>query len=241
MKIRIFSALLSISLVLSFASCNRGIDSAVSSSDVLTDSEIASSSESTIGVNETSEDTNLILEESSVGLSDTTDAGSTDGEGVDTSFESTSSATSDAATTEGTTEEETYAHEDGTKRILSTDGITELSENKNLIIFLVDRFDARYFELAQKRTPEVFDSLEGFTFFDDCISLYGRTFPSIAYMLTGVENDFSEKRVDYFRYAYQNSEFLNVLKQNNYKIKIYTDDYYAYSDASVMGRYASNI
>lgn len=143
---------------------------------------------------------------------------------------------------ESTTEEEIfYAYEDGTKRILSTDGITELSENKNLIIFLVDRFDARYVELAQKKTPDVFDSLDGFTFFDDCISLYGRTFPSIAYMLTGVENNFSQNRSDYFRYAYKNSEFLNILKRNNYKIKIYTDDYYGYSDASVMGRYASNI
>ncbi len=60
-------------------------------------------------------------------------------------------------------------------------------------------------------------------------------------MLTGVENDFSQKRADYFRSAYGNSEFLNVLKKNNYKIKIYTDDYYGYVDASVMGRYASNI
>ena len=143
--------------------------------------------------------------------------------------------------TTDTYEEEFYAYEDGTERILSSDKITELSTNKNLIIFVVDRFDTRYVELALKKTPDVFNSLEGFTFFDDCISLYGRTFPSIAYMLSGVENDFSQSRADYFRYAYKNSEFLNVLKKNNYKIKIYTDDYYGYSDASVMGRYATNI
>lgn len=137
--------------------------------------------------------------------------------------------------------EEFYATEDGTKRVLSTSNITELSSNKNLIIFLVDRLDSRYVDNALSNTPEVFDSLTGFTYFDDHISLYGRTFPSVTYMLTGVENDFSQKREDYFRSAYQNSEFLNVLKQNNYKIKIYTDSYYAYTDASIMGRYASNL
>ena len=137
--------------------------------------------------------------------------------------------------------EEFYAYEDGTKRILSTAGITELSTNKNIIIFLVDRLDARYVELAMKDTPDVFNTLEGFTFFDDCVSLYGRTFPSVTYMITGAENDFSQSREDYFRYAYKDSAFLNILKENNYKIKIYTDDYYGYIDASVMGRYASNI
>ena len=148
---------------------------------------------------------------------------------------------SDSTVDELTTEEETYAYEDGIDRILSTEGLCELSSNKNLIVFLVDRFDSRYVELALKSTPDVFNSLDGFTYFDDCISLYGRTFPSVAYMLTGVENDFSKLREDYFREAYKNSEFLNVLKKNNYKIKIYTDSYYAYDDASVMGRYASNI
>ena len=137
--------------------------------------------------------------------------------------------------------EEFYATEDGIKRVLSTSNITELSSNKNLIIFLVDRLDAKYVDNALGKTPEVFDSLTGFTYFDDHISLYGRTFPSVTYMLTGVENDFSQKRDDYFRSAYQNSEFLNVLKKNNYKIKIYTDSYYAYTDASVMGRYTSNL
>ena len=174
-------------------------------------------------------------EDSTSKVTNTTTSNQTTSENTDAE-ESTSSESED--TEKG---EEIYATEDGIDRILSTDGITELSANKNVIVFLVDRFDARYTELALKETPDVFNTLEGFTFFDDCTSLYGRTFPSIAYMLTGVENDFSQNREDYFRYAYGNSEFLNVLKKNNYKIKIYTDDYYGYIDASVMGRYASNI
>ena len=135
----------------------------------------------------------------------------------------------------------TYITEDGTERVLSCDKITEFSKNKNVIVFVVDRFDSRYMDLALKETPEVFSMLEGFTYFADHISLYGRTFPSITYMITGCENDFSLSREDYFRRAYSDSDFLNVLKQNNYDIKIYTDDYYSYSDASVMGKYVSNI
>lgn len=135
----------------------------------------------------------------------------------------------------------TYITEDGTERLLSYDGITEFSKNKNVIIFVVDRFDSRYMERALKETPDVFYNLEGFTYFADHISLYGRTFPSITYMVTGCENDFSTSREQYFRKAYSDSAFLNLLRQNNYDIKIYTDTYYSYKDASVMGKYVSNI
>lgn len=141
-----------------------------------------------------------------------------------------------------TTEEiTTCITEDGTERVLSYDKISEFSANKNVIVFVVDRFDSRYMDLALKETPGVFSNLEGFTYFSDHISLYGRTFPSITYMVTGCENDFSLSREDYFRKAYSDSAFLNVLKDNNYDIKVYTDSYYSYKDASVMGKYISNI
>ena len=42
---------------------------------------------------------------------------------------------SDSTVDELTTEEETYAYEDGIDRILSTEGLCELSSNKNLIVF----------------------------------------------------------------------------------------------------------
>jgi hypothetical protein len=59
-------------------------------------------------------------------------------------------------------------------------------------------------------------------------------------MLTGKEHDFHDGRVEYFESAYEESDFLKTLKENNYNINIYTDSYYAYNDAKDMQEYVSN-
>ena len=127
------------------------------------------------------------------------------------------------------------------KKILTSKYITEISENKNVIYFLVDRFDARYAEKTMEEMPELFSELEGFTYYSDNISLYPRTYPSVVYMLTGQRQDFTNSRKDFFASAYKTAPGLNLLSDNNYKVNIYTDSYYAYDDASVMSEYAANL
>jgi len=53
--------------------------------------------------------------------------------------------------------------------------------------------------------------------------------------MTGVENDFSRSRSEYFKYAWDNSDFLKTLDDEGYNVKIYTDDYYAYEDSVAGG------
>ena len=127
------------------------------------------------------------------------------------------------------------------KKILTSKYITEISEKNNVIYFLVDRFDAKYAEKAMKEMPELFSELDGFTYYSDNISLYARTYPSVAYMLTGQRQDFTKSRKEYFESSYKAAPALKLLYDNNYKINIYTDSYYAYDDASVMADYASNL
>lgn len=113
--------------------------------------------------------------------------------------------------------------------------LEKVSSDSNVIYFVVDRFATSYVETAKKDCPEVFEELEGFTYYDDMVSLYPRTFPSITYMITGVENDFSLSRADYFKYAWENAEFIDILKENGYGVNIYVDDYYAYEDSTPGG------
>ncbi len=130
---------------------------------------------------------------------------------------------------------------DEVKDILSTEHLTELSPYGNIIMFVVDRYDGEYFDELYEEEPEFFDNLDGFTYYDNHISLYARTYPSLAYMLTGHENTFQGSRVNFFKRVYQNSPFLKDLQANNYSINIYTDDWYGFNKASDLSGVADNV
>ena len=125
---------------------------------------------------------------------------------------------------------------------LTFENLGELGAAHNVVYFVIDRFDWEYYERAREHAPEIFYNLDdgGFTYFNDAISLYPRTFPSIPYMITGVENDFSESRAAYFASAYGRSEFMRCLYNEGYRINVYTADYYGYINASFLAPYAAN-
>jgi len=125
--------------------------------------------------------------------------------------------------------------------ILTNANLTELSSEGNVIWFVVDRFDQTYYDKMMKTDPTFFDNLDGFTLYDNHITKYARTFPSIAYMLTGKENDYSTGRIEYFENAYTNGTFLKELKDNGYKVNVYTEKYYAYHDANVFNGVVDNL
>ena len=124
---------------------------------------------------------------------------------------------------------------------LTYKNLDKVSTDHNVIYFVIDRFDVIYYEdYALKECPEIFYNLDGFTYFNDMVSLYPRTFPSVAYMLTGQEHDFLDPRRGYFEQAYQEAPFLKLLKENDYNVNIYTDTLYGYEDARHMQAYVSN-
>ena len=127
------------------------------------------------------------------------------------------------------------------EKVLTTENIFEVSAKKNVIVFLLDRFDVYYYRQTLKQTPDFFEKLDGFTFYDNNISLYSRTYPSVTYMLTGVENSFEGTREEYFEDAYADSVFFGDLRANDYKINLYTSPYYAYDDAVVFGDTVDNV
>ena len=125
--------------------------------------------------------------------------------------------------------------------ILTSANLTTPSEDGNIIWIVVDRFDIKYYNNYVKNNPDFVDALDGFTLFDNHISKYARTYPSIAYMLTGIENDYSTSRADYFKKAYSEGSFLYELAANGYDINLYTEKFYAYDNADVFSDYAENI
>ncbi|MBQ8426423.1 MAG: sulfatase-like hydrolase/transferase [Clostridia bacterium] len=128
-----------------------------------------------------------------------------------------------------------------TPKVLTYKGLNEISSDKNVIIFCVDRFDQDYAEQAYTESSDIFDELDGFTAFDDNISLYTHTFPGVANLLTRNKYNPTQSRAEYLNSAYTDNQTLHVLNENGYKVNLYTASYYAYTDASFLPSYVSNV
>ncbi|MBR5191975.1 MAG: hypothetical protein IKW33_01025 [Clostridia bacterium] len=128
-----------------------------------------------------------------------------------------------------------------TFNILTTKNLTNISSNGNVFIFVVDVMDKTFVEEAIEKRPEIFNSLDGFTYFEDNLSLFGHTFPSVANIITGAEFEVTKERSKYLNNAYQNAVPLDILDENGYQINIFSQGFYAYEDASYMPSYVSNV
>lgn len=125
--------------------------------------------------------------------------------------------------------------------LLTYKNLDHVSKNGNIIYFLVDRFDTEYVELlSEEEKEEFFGPLDGFTYFDDATSMYPRTYPSVTYLLTGVEADFNQSRGDNFKRAFVNAPYLRQLKKQGYDINIYSDSYHVYENSGYMREYIAN-
>lgn len=125
--------------------------------------------------------------------------------------------------------------------VLTYANLNKLSGKKNVVVFVIDRFDVRYFENLQKTNPEFLEGLDGFTFYNDYTSLYCRTYPAIASILTDRDNNFDKTRLDYFKEIYTDGGPMRKLHGESYDVNVYTEKYYAYDDANYMKDYVGNI
>ncbi len=131
--------------------------------------------------------------------------------------------------------------DNGSIEILTYDGITDFSKNKNVVMFIVDRFDEKFYEVMAEEDPEFFSRLDGFTHFSDYTSLYCRTYPAVASIITGKDHDFNMKKDEAFDYYYSDGGNVGLLSKSfGYDIALYTEKSYVYNDASVMADYVVN-
>jgi len=132
--------------------------------------------------------------------------------------------------------------DESSKYILTEEGIFEISKKENVVVFVLDRFDRNYAEYMFKTYPETFDFLDGFTYYQDNLSLHMRTWPASPSMITGLDIDFNnENAKEYAQRAYTSSEFLKAMRENDYSVKLYIDEYYSYRDAAAFDGVADNV
>ncbi len=127
------------------------------------------------------------------------------------------------------------------KGFLSEQGLYEVSTKDNILVFVLDRFDALYVDGIINDGADYFDDLDGFTYYRDNTSMYSRTFPSVPYMLTGKLCFFDMPPSAYMQQAYAESPFLPALRAAGYTTKLYIQEKYSYGDISQIASLADNI
>ena len=81
--------------------------------------------------------------------------------------------------------------------VLTTKNMYTLSSHDNIIVFLLDMFDASVFEDIQKMKPEAAKIFKDFTYYPDTTSSFGFTHFSLPEILTGKLYDPRERYPEY--------------------------------------------
>ena len=117
--------------------------------------------------------------------------------------------------------------------VLTTEQMYNVSAQNNIIVFLLDGFDARVFEEIIDKDITELKEFKDFTFYPDTTSVFGYTHTSLPQILTGKTyyNDMAFE--DYLNAAWNNNPFYSELKKNSYDIGIYTAGNYVSNNAPV--------
>lgn len=126
-------------------------------------------------------------------------------------------------------------------KILTSDGISDLGEDANVIYICIDRFDEGFFDVANEIDPTIFANLDGFTHYTDHITLYSNTYPAVCYMLTGYEPDFTLSRSEILKTGFSNPRLLGALRDAGYSIGVYANEYYSYDNVENIVDYVDNV
>ena len=124
-------------------------------------------------------------------------------------------------------------YEDGKAGVLTTKNLYTVSMKNNIIVFLLDAFDASLFEEVLLNNPDIKKALKGFTYYPDTTSSYGYTHYSMPEILTGRKYDNRFRFYDYLKNAWNNNPYYDTLVRNDYLIHVYTDGSYVTTDSPI--------
>ena len=109
---------------------------------------------------------------------------------------------------------------------VTTDGIYELSENDNTLVFLLDSMDKSYYDAYKENHPEIEEKLTGFTEYDNVLSTGSESLVSVPAMLTGEVYKKDTKYTEYVSRAWSSNNVFDVLQKFDADARVYSDDKY---------------
>ena len=109
---------------------------------------------------------------------------------------------------------------------VTDEGVYELSEKDNTLIFVVSSLDRSYYETYKKAHPEVTETLAGFTEYDNAMATGSGTMESFPSMLTGSTYKKDVRYTEYINRTWNRSDVYDLLTRSGVDVRIYCDDLY---------------
>jgi hypothetical protein len=116
---------------------------------------------------------------------------------------------------------------------LSTKGQFELSKDKNVVVFVLDCYDANFITHILEKDPDISEKLTGFVFYNNCVSVYPTTIGGLPLLLTGKINLNENTFTDYVDIAFEEASLYKQMDDQGYIIGIYTPGRYVSSKAPI--------
>lgn len=124
--------------------------------------------------------------------------------------------------------------------VVTTKDMLNLSENRNIIVFILDMFDSADMQdlLEADNDNKCEEILENFTYYPDALGGYPNTMAALPYILTGVRYESGERYRDWVDNGYQESSIYTNLEQNGYSVGLYTEPKFVNADYAENVEYA---
>ena len=108
---------------------------------------------------------------------------------------------------------------------VTEDGLYDVNTGRgDVVIFVLDHFDTKFFADVQEQFPEALAELEGFTWYTDDSGMMVPTLFAVPYMLTGEVPVAGQDIHEYYRSRYLDSTLLADLTSTGYTLGLYTSD-----------------
>lgn len=120
------------------------------------------------------------------------------------------------------------------------------SQDKNILVVVLDRFDYDYVEDVLEKNPKFFDKLDGFVSYTNATSEFARTEPGINNILTalGGKDAYKLSKSDYFNSSWTKltgTSSLQKLSEAGYNVGIYGDISTWFGEDGTQLQYINNI
>ena len=115
--------------------------------------------------------------------------------------------------------------QDKPKLYAAEEGLLDMSDEDNLIVFLVDAVDADAFRQVYECHPEYDDLFQDFTFFPNTMAGYPYTSRAIPLIFSGNWYENQESFTDWCNEVFSSSELVKTLKEKKYQLGFYCSEY----------------